>query len=366
MIMIINTNEKKLQDTCCVTDRESTAWLRIRLTARGAAGRSRGGLSRFGSNRAAGTIGEAGGPGASLRCVELPTWLVAAAVYGGWLLLTLHAGDLPWWIVAPALGCIIGWHNSLQHEIIHGHPTGCRAIDDALGMPPLGLWMPFHAYRRLHLRHHRVTRLTDPGTDPESYYFTHAQWRSMAPVLRRLMIFNNTLLGRLAVGPAIAVARYWSAEIRCSTADGRRIAGDWLPHLALVALLAWWVAACGMPFWLYLLAAYIGLSFTLHRSFHEHRPARGRGGRSATVDASPFWRLLYLGNNFHALHHRRPDLPWYRLRQAQREGGGEPAGPADGFAFRGYGEILLRYLFRPKDAPVHPFAADSGPEPADR
>ena len=297
-------------------------------------------------------------PGASTLRGELPTWLVAAAIYGGWLLLTLHAEILPWWIVAPALGFAIAWHNSLQHEVIHGHPTRCRAIDHAIAMPPLGLWMPFHAYRRLHLLHHLVSELTDPEMDPESFYFTAEQWGRMPPVLRRLMIFNNTLLGRLAAGPAIAVAWYWCGEIRALTAgDRRRVASEWWHHLALVALLLWWVtAACGMPLWLYLLAAYIGLSLTLHRSFTEHRPARGRDARSATVEASLFWRLLYLGNNFHALHHRRPDMPWFRLLETYRDECGERSGPANGFAFRGYADILGRYLLRPKDMPVHPFA----------
>ena len=323
-------------------------------------------MSRPGSFGAASMIGDADPLRAYLRRGELPTWLVAVAIYGGWLLLTLHAEALPWWIAAPALGCVIAWHNSLQHEVIHGHPTRCRAINDALGMAPLGLWMPFHAYRRLHLLHHRVSRLTEPEMDPESFYFTAEEWRRMPSVLRRLMVFNNTLLGRLAVGPAIAAARYWWAEFRALTAgDGRRVLREWGFHLALLALLLWWVTAvCGMPFWVYLLAAVIGMSLTLHRSFNEHRPARGRDARSVTVEASRFWRLLYLGNNFHALHHRRPDIPWFRLLETHRAGCGDRPETADRFAYRGYGDILARYLLRPRDIPVHPFAADTDQPPA--
>ena len=134
---------------------------------------------------------------------------------------------------------------------------------------------------------------------------------------------------------------------------------EWWPHLALAAPLLWWVTACGMPLWVYLLAAFIGLSLTLHRSFDEHRPAEERDARSVTVEASPFWRLLYLGNNFHALHHRRPDLPWFRLRQTHREERAGRSGTANGFAYRGYADICARYLFRPRDTPVHPSAADT-------
>ena len=322
-------------------------------------------LSRHGSTGATGTFCGAGPLRRCLRRGEAPTWLVAAAVYGGWLLATLHAEVLPWWIAAPVLGGIVGWHNSLQHEAIHGHPTRCRAVNDALGMPPLGLWMPYRAYRRLHLLHHRVPRLTEPGTDPESYYFTAGRWQRMPPALRWLMIFNNTLLGRLSVGPAISVARFWWAEFRALTGgDARRVVREWRLHLALAALLLWWAtAACGMPLWVYLLAAYIGLSLTLHRSFHEHRPTQGQDASSATIEASLFWRLLYLGNNYHALHHRRPDLPWYRLRQAHREGCDGPPGPANGFSLRGYGDVFGRYALRPRDMPVYPFAADSARPP---
>ena len=317
-------------------------------------------MARIGSIDTVERSRRARGPGAVLRRDELPTWLVAAAIYGGWLVLTLYAEILPWWIAAPVLGCGIAWHSSLQHEVIHGHPTRCRTINDAIGVLPLGLWMPFHAYRRLHLRHHRVSELTDPGTDPESFYVTAEQWRRMPPALRRLAIFHNTLLGRLALGPAMAAARYWWGEIRAVTAgDGRRVVREWWCHLALLALLLWWVTAvCGLPLWLYLLAAQIGLSLTLHRSFTEHRPARGQDARSATIHASLFWRLLYLGNNFHALHHRRPDLPWFRLMETGREGCGEMSDPANGFVFRGYADILALYLLRPRDTPVHPFAAD--------
>ena len=316
-------------------------------------------MSGPGSTLAAGAIREVGPLRASLRRSELPTWLVAAAIYGGWLLLTLHAALLPWWIAAPALGCIVAWHNSLQHEVIHGHPTGRRAIDDALGMLPLGLWMPFQAYRRVHLLHHRVSRLTDPGTDPESFYFTAERWRRMPSLLRWLMIFNNTLFGRLSVGPAIAAARYWWAEIRAlSGGDGRRVLREWWHHLALAAVLLWWVSAvCGMPLWVYLLAAYVGLSLTLHRSFDEHRPARGRDAGSVTVEASPVWRLLYLCNNFHALHHRRPDIPWFRLAETYRQERAGRTEPANGFAYSGYADIFARYVFRPRDTPVHPFAS---------
>ena len=67
---------------------------------------------------------------------------------------------------------------SLQHEIIHNHPTRWRRLNRALGTWPLVLWLPFEIYRRTHLQHHNDNRLTDPLEDPESYYHTSEQWRA--------------------------------------------------------------------------------------------------------------------------------------------------------------------------------------------
>ena len=76
---------------------------------------------------------------------------------------------------------------SLQHELIHGHPTRSRRINTALGFPPLSLWLPFACYRTSHLAHHAGDGLTDPRRDPESFYVTGEEWSRMGPVRRMLI-----------------------------------------------------------------------------------------------------------------------------------------------------------------------------------
>lgn len=291
---------------------------------------------------------------------EGPTWMVVGAVHGTWIALTLSAAALPWWLVAAALAVVLAWHNSLQHEAVHGHPTPSRRVNACIASLPLGLWMPFASYRRLHLEHHRVTLLTDPERDPESYYLTAARWRALPAPAAALLTFNNCLLGRLTIGPLLAAGCYWFAEARAATTGDRgRVLREWGPHLALVAgLLAWLSLVCALPLWLYALAAYGGLALTLIRSFAEHHPAAGQEARTATVEASLFWRLLFLGNNYHVLHHRRPALPWYRLISAyrrQREGRDRSE-----MVFDGYSDLFRRYILRPKDSPLHPSAAAGG------
>ena len=147
------------------------------------------------------------------RRYEIRTWLVSLTIYGGWLALTWYALALPWWTVVLLIGGLVGWHNSLQHEAVHGHPTNSAIVNNALGGVPLGLWMPFHAYRRTHLRHHQVAMLTDPERDPESFYVSAQRWSAMATPVRVLLSFNNSLLGRLTVGPAIAATLFWYSEV---------------------------------------------------------------------------------------------------------------------------------------------------------
>ena len=45
-------------------------------------------------------------------------------------------------------GVLITLHSSLQHEIVHGHPTRWLGVNRLLAMLPLSLWLPFERYRR--------------------------------------------------------------------------------------------------------------------------------------------------------------------------------------------------------------------------
>ena len=70
--------------------------------------------------------------------------------------------------------------------------------------------------------------------------------------------------------------------------------------------------------------------------------------------------LLYLGNNFHALHHERPDIPWYDLPRTYRAERERLLGENGGFLFAGYGDIARTFLWRVKDSPIHPGRAEPG------
>ena len=129
---------------------------------------------------------------------------VAAGCYGLWVLsLALASGALgawPHWVWIPIAVVAVAWHASLQHEVIHGHPTSSPLLNRLIAGPPLLLWLPFASYRASHLAHHRDEVLTDPIEDPESFYVTDAVWHAIGPIGRGVLMTMNTLPGRLVLG----------------------------------------------------------------------------------------------------------------------------------------------------------------------
>jgi len=285
---------------------------------------------------------------------EAPTWAVIVAVYGGWGLLTWFHAALPIWVLIPAGAMLIAWHGSLQHETIHGHPTRRRWLNTAIGWPPLGLWLPYALYRESHLLHHNNRHLTEPGADPESFYLTPEDWSRLGPARRSLCRANQTLLGRLTIGPGIVICGFLAGEARRLWGGDARHLAIWIRHgVGAAAVLLWLVVVCDLPIWLYLAGfCYPGLSLTLLRSFAEHRAAPDPSDRTAVVHSGPLFGLLFLNNNLHVAHHARPALGWYRLPAFNRQIDGDQQAARGAGLFTGYGALARLYLLRPVDDPV--------------
>ena len=290
------------------------------------------------------------------RAVEWPSVWLAGVIYAGWLALTYYYAALPVFLTLPLAAWLIAWHSSLQHEIVHGHPTRWRRVNRAIGSVPLSLWVPFARYRMLHLAHHRDERLTDPLDDPESYYWTPADWAALSRPARFLVRAQSTLLGRIAIGPFWCIARFILAEAASIRAGDRVLARIWGRHLvACAAVLIWLWAICGIPPWLYLAAfVYPGTALLLIRSFAEHRADAAVSHRTAVVETAPLFGLLFLNNNLHAAHHASPTLPWYRLPAWYAQNRKALLGANGGLVYRGYGEVFRRFGWRPHDTPAHP------------
>ena len=290
------------------------------------------------------------------RETEWPTVALIAATYAVVMALVWFHASLPWWVILPAGAYFAALHTSLQHEVLHGHPTGNRWLNEALVYPTLTLWLPYHRYRQLHLTHHNDSDLTDPRLDPESYYLLPEHWAQITGIRRTLFRFNQTLAGRMLIGPAISIIRFWPAEFRDIFKGNGNSLKAWLLFVPSVALTLWFVIGlAGMPLWQYVvLIAYPGISLALVRSFCEHQAAEQVGHRTIIVEASPFWSLLFLNNNLHVAHHDRPALAWYKIPAFYRAERQRLINQNDGYMMRGYGEIFRRFFLKAKEPIPYP------------
>ncbi len=289
------------------------------------------------------------------RRVEWPTILVLAGCYAGWLAATFSYELIGPWLLVLIAAPLVTLHSSLQHEALHGHPTRSATLNEILVFPPLGLLFPYRRFKALHLRHHNDQSLTDPYDDPESFYLAAADWQRLPEWLRRMLEFNNTFCGRFTVGPLVMLVGFLASEVRLMQAGNVMVRRAWLQHFAGLALVfAWTAIVCGIPVWLYVLVAYLGLSILTVRTFAEHQAHEKHGGRTVIVEASPLFGLLFLNNNLHYVHHEHPHVAWYDLPRLYRARRDEFLAANESYSFPGYGEMFRRYLFRRKTPVPHP------------
>jgi fatty acid desaturase len=269
--------------------------------------------------------------------------------------LTYWHATVPLWLLVPLGAWLVCWHSSLQHEILHGHPTRVRAINTAIAFPPLALWLPYERYRATHLQHHNDERLTDPLDDPESRYWLREDWDRLGPYARRVVRAQSTLLGRLIIGPFWAIGTFVWTEARAIANGERALLLIWAIHLVGVAAVAAWLSLCGMGLWLYVAAFVIpGTALMLIRSFAEHKADDQVERRTAIVEGYGPLALLYLYNNLHAAHHDRPWVPWYELPGWFRKSRARLVAGNGGLVYCGYGEIFRRFLVQPYQPSIHP------------
>ena len=290
-----------------------------------------------------------------IPAIEWQTLLLLAVNYAAFAVICLFYHQLPWWLVLVAGGFTVALHGSLQHEVIHGHPTRNRLVNEVLVFPSLWLWLPFDLYRDSHLEHHIDDRITDPFDDPESYFVSQHQWDKLPAWQQGLYLVRNTVVGRLVLGPLMSCWSLWRNEfVRLARGDTTN-AGVWFRHLISVALVLLWLRSFDIPLPEYIfLFAYPGLALTMLRSFLEHQTAEMPSNRTVVVKSGRLMGLLFLNNNLHALHHEQPALPWYLLPQVWQQTSADILQRNGGYYYRGYLQIIKQYLFKPKVHPRHP------------
>jgi fatty acid desaturase len=287
--------------------------------------------------------------------VEWPTLLVMVGCYALWFASGIYLYALTPGLALVMLGIAIALHSSLQHEVLHGHPTRYAKLNEALVFLPLGLFYPYRSYKRLHLQHHADERLTDPYDDPESYYRAADDWTAQPPILKTILSWNNTLLGRVTLGPPLMVFGFIVTQWRSVLGGDTKVALAWAIHVAgLVPTVLIIEFAFGIPIWLYALtSAYLGIALIAVRSFCEHQWSERADGRTIIVERSVL-APLFLNNNLHFVHHKLPTVPWYLLPALYHERREDWLAMNEGYVFRSYFDVIKAFSFRAKEPVVHP------------
>jgi fatty acid desaturase len=291
-----------------------------------------------------------------LKQVEWPTTGLIAICYALWIMLVTAGDSLPVLLLIPLLGLTLTWHASLTHEVVHGHPTPHRLVNHALVFVPITLVVPLQRFEDVHLAHHHDHNLTDPYDDPESYYLDPIRWAAFPAWFKLVLRINNTLTGRMLLGPALSFGKYWWVDFSAILRGDRDILKAWIQHLIGLALIGGFLFAYGnVSVWVYLVSAYLSVSFLMIRTFIEHQAHRLSRGRSVIIEDRGPLALLFLNNNFHAVHHAYPRRPWYDLPKLYSERRTHFQRVNLGYVFRSYAEVFRLYAFKTKEPVPHPF-----------
>lgn len=285
---------------------------------------------------------------------EWPTWMLLVGFY--FIFIAVIFGNLLGEVATIALliPMVVLWI-SIQHELIHGHPTPWAKVNKMLGYCPLAVWYPYALYRDTHLAHHHNETLTFPVQDPESRYVSNACWKSSSRLKRGLLWINKTLAGRLIVGAPLGIFELLVSEYR----KLRNGVGDWAmwcAHLLSVAMVLMAIehfsAISAMQY--VLLVSLPALSIAMIRSFYEHRPSPIPEHRTVIVESSGPLSWMFLHLNLHLVHHDLPGLPWFYLPRVYRARRAQWIARNNGFVIRGYRALFRTHLATPIDSPVHP------------
>lgn len=293
------------------------------------------------------------------RLAEWPTVALLIVTYGLWAVATVWIAQ--WSLALGIVICTItaAQHASLSHEALHGHPSRSVGLNAALVFPALTMVVPYMRFRDTHLAHHRDESLTDPYDDPETNYLDPVVWHALPEWRKILFRINNTLAGRLVLGPILGQIAFMQTDLRRIRAGERRVLTGWLLHFPAVAVVVLWMGTlANMPIWAWVLSVYLSLSLLKLRTFLEHRAHECPQARTAIVEDRGLFALLFLNNNLHVVHHMHPGVPWYALPRQYRAKRAKFLSANAGYRYSTYGEVARAYLFRAKDPVPHPLYRD--------
>ncbi len=190
----------------------------------------------------------------------------------------------------------------LLHEASHYHLFRNRSWNDRLEfLYALPFFMTVAQFRDEHMAHHR-----DAGTPEDNLLIDYRLLNLYRP---RLNVFWTWFLKPIiGFGAYFYLTKLSLKPLRC----GLKLVTFWTLVLGIALylhafhiLVLYWL----IPLW------WAHVTYLYWSEIQDHFATRS-GTRSVTGWLSNF---LWHNNGYHAVHHVRPGLPWYRLPRAHRE-----------------------------------------------
>jgi len=287
--------------------------------------------------------------------IEWPTLVLLLVCSATIIILAFFSGSLVWWLCVPLLSAALVLHSSLQHEALHGHPFKSDLINELLVSVPFGLFVPYQCFRDSHLKHHIDENLTDPFDDPESNYLDPAVWHALPRAMQQLLQLNNTLAGRMLLGPMIGLYCFYRCDFRAALSGNKAVRKAYVVHaVALFPLLCMVGLFASLPLWAYVLSAYGAMSLLRVRTYLEHRADTTVAGRTVVIEDTGLFAFLFLNNNYHLVHHMHPKVAWYQLPSLYRARREFFLKRNNAYVYPNYRAVFTNYFFRRKDPVPHP------------
>lgn len=218
-----------------------------------------------------------------------------------------------WWIAVSVLGCafILSGFLNAAHDCVHNTHLGRRPFNRIAG----AVWctpilINFTIYKRQHLVHHCFTGVEGDSeghasfASPSAYLAEHTGWSFWRGIASRIVKTS-----RREYPPSINRP----CDIAQARIDNAVVCG-WLIAMGLLTL--FFPRFVTVAYWLPLLAY---PAFAVLFSLPEHYGLAGdhhSWPRARNVISNPVVRFFQWNANFHAHHHRAPQIPAAALAEA--------------------------------------------------
>ena len=243
-----------------------------------------------------------------------PTVLLLAfcvGIYGACVLYMLADPQFSWWVVAGIATCAYAAYTAI-HDAVHGAITGMsiklRWINEWAGyVASHMLGISFMGHRRGHLKHHRATN--HPTDDPDMAFSAHSLPSLVAVWFK-------------------GIPKEWVFAVtfqHFTAAEKRIVVLEYVAILVTRALLLIFCADLGVTLATLLVGHMVGnavlttfFAWIVHHPHNEQERMKTTTVYQARGGLDTVMTLLWGFQNYHAIHHLYPKVPFFRYRSLYR------------------------------------------------